>query len=497
MGLGVEMNELEKREDMLSQRRDVVRSFLGSTVTDLRAGGGAIYDLEAEFQKTKNNRSAVVPIVISVVIVIVTMGSWWLTAVIDREARKVSVDISAFEDLNLKDLLDVAKRSVEELDAVLRDISLLEGELSTGLSGVERELLAAKQLNAAAGLDAAALAARNAEADRVAASGVQALRERLEPQIAEKYALKEELERRIAAYDQRSLAQAKQQQETMDNQQRLFDLEKQELTAFYEKRITALEKAVKDEKAAGDERVRRTSDTLTTRYTREMAAAVALYNPSWTDAAAEGVAMAAERLTPAAVLRDSASLPSELPIRTSEYAAASNSYDDFRAALERLQSVPYKNSIPSYLKAAESAGNALAASYDNLATRAAAVIRERESVIAARDAQVASLKAELAFEQAERVRVEFGLAALSRREGDAGYVLDQRDQNRLLLYIDPIYTITGRTRAWAFREADEPVAELIVWKEASGIVGSVTSIEDGITLQPFDRILLGPSEVTR
>jgi hypothetical protein len=75
----------------------------------LRAGGGPGYDLVTEFRRTKKNFPPMVPSP-SGGHTDLHRASWAITSAIDRQARSVSVDIQAFEDLNLKDLLDQARR---------------------------------------------------------------------------------------------------------------------------------------------------------------------------------------------------------------------------------------------------------------------------------------------------------------------------------------------------------------------------------------------------
>jgi hypothetical protein len=488
------MSDREQKGLAPTKRRDEVRVFLERGSEVLRAGGGPTYDLATEYAKTRKNRTVFVPLIIGAVILAVAAAALVTTSLIDAQTRRVSVDITAFEDLNLKDLLDVAKRNIEEMDRAILERDALEKELASGLDGIALELASLRKVNQSLGLSAAELAAKSRETEAPLLAKEKALRQRLEPLIIDVKQRIADLEVRIAAYDQRGLEQARKQQEALDNQDQKFAIEKQQLTDQYEAQIAQLEKTLAAERREADARVQRTAAALTDRYTRELAAMEAKYNPSWDDAKAQAMAASADRTPAAPLLPVPAALPAEFPLPASVHGDFQAAFGSLREALARLRTVPYINAVPSYLKASEAATGDMAAGYLKLLDAAVAAIRDRNAGISARDGTIGRLTASLDHTQAVRGQFDYGLSFFSRSEGDAGFVVDPRDGQNILVFVDPLYQNVDSVRAWVFRTDDAPVAELILHRRGAEVVGTVVKIETDMTLLPFDRILLGTVE---
>lgn len=486
------MNELEPRENALVKRRDEINLFLGKSVEKLRAGGGPGYELVTEFRKTKKNFSPIVPISIGVVVMVFIGASWFITSAIDKQARSVSVDIQAFEDLNLKDLLDQAKTTMNDLNAALAELSALENEMDAEIARVRDEKASATALAGTLGPEEARN--RRSAIDAEAAEKERAVRIDFERRISEKRKTVKSLQERAAAYDARSVEEARKQQETLDNQQRLFNIEKDKLTASYEKRLSAADAKLKNEKADGAARLKQAITQLTDRYERqlaqltaryekELAETTASYNPTWTDERGMELASANPKAPRPAAIRAPDRAPIGSPVGIEELRRVAGQYDDLRFLIGRLRAVPYLNSVPGALSAADSSAAALAGSYARLVGDASEETRRRDERIA---------RLEESLSQA-RTRIDsylFAFSGFARDNNEAGFVLDSRNPARVVLYIDPFFQFADGTSAWAFRAVDKPIAELTLRREGDVFVARVERAEAGFSLQPFDRILL-------
>ncbi len=116
MGDDNEIRQLIRRESeaFLHQAR--------KQTTDL----GTRYDFEAEFSRTKKNRQLLVTFVTLATIVLFGGAAFLTARLIQERTRSMPVDVQAFEDINLRDLLDTAKRNESDLDRAKLELKALE-----------------------------------------------------------------------------------------------------------------------------------------------------------------------------------------------------------------------------------------------------------------------------------------------------------------------------------------------------------------------------------
>ncbi|HCM28963.1 MAG: hypothetical protein A2Z99_11640 [Treponema sp. GWB1_62_6] len=495
------MSDIDTRDLVETQRRDEVLLFLGKKTEKLRAGGGGAYDLISEYRKTRKNRSALVPLLIIAVITVFILASFLVTRSIDSQSRKVAVGIDNFQDLNLRDLLDLAKKSVDELDASVRELAGVEASLQSELDGLSIARAAALSVADAMGLSPSDLSRRRAAITAEYGAKQQALRNAYAPRIAAKRQEVSAFQERVAAYDAGSLEQARKQQESLDNERQLFELEQKKLTDFYEGRLEELQRTLKTEKADGAARLESAIRDLTKRYERELAEMVAKFNPVLGDARSVALLAAADPALPRPTVPSApAAAPKGSPIGLEAIRATASRYDDLHYLIGRLRDVPYINSIPPALAAADAAGAELARGYAGLLSESSSAIvlreqriAERDQRIVERDQRIVRANEALAAEKARLDSYAYALSRYARGESDAGLIVDARDSSRVLVFIDPAYQIADGMTAWVFRSADEPIAELRFKKTGDELVARVEKMEEGQEIQPFDRILLSLS----
>jgi len=505
------MNELETRSAADVRRREEIKLFLGRASEKLRAGGGAGYDLISEYRKTRKNRSLLVPLSIIVVLLVFVGVSWLVTRSIDASARRVTIDIEAFEDLNLKDLLDLAKNSSESLERASYELATLEAALAAELSRLREQRDAA--LAVAKAMGTAEFEKRRITIEAAEKEGERVARAKYEPLIKEKRLEIAALQEQIASYDSRSIEEAKKQQEVLNNQAQLFELEKQRLIALYEERVSALEKNLQTEKSTGAARLDAAIADLGKLHKQEMADLTVKYNPVWSDERSVSLASSADASTSPKVppnprsLRTS-DLPAGSPIGLEDFRASMAKYEQLRFLVGKLRTVPYINSIPGTLAAAEFTAADFATSFTGLLDKSASASRAfstkiadlEASLVATRtryEAEAARLVAAQAIVQATLDKAKGSLdsyswafSSFARGENEAGFIVDSRNPTRLLLFIDPVYKVEDGTSAWVFRSVDAPVAEIKLRREGDAFIGSVERTEAGQAIQPFDRILL-------
>jgi len=477
------------------RRRDEVLLFLGKETEKLRAGGTATYDLVSEYRKTKANRTPIVILSMLAATAIIIGISFFVTRIIDSHSRSVSIDIQSFEDLNLRDLLDVAKRNIDEQDRLSIELTSLESDLQAKVDRVEDQKKASIVLADAMGLSPSDYTKRLKAIEAEVESARRTIRAEHEPLIFAKRQEFAALQEKIAAYDTRSLEQAKKQQENLDNQQNLFELEQKRLASVYEERIASLENALKTEKSDGNRRLSTAISQLTLRYEKELANLTALYNPAWKG---DRAAILVSSSTGNSDLQSSVPIKRPdipriaddslkgAPIDSATIREAVARYDDVRLLIGRLREVPYINSVPGALAAMDSASADIAKNYVDLLAAAASSVRSR-------DARILKLETAVSDSLKRNDSYAYALASYSRGENEVGFIVDARNTNSIIVFMDPLYRITEGTEdssAWVFRADDQLIAELRLRRIGDSTIGRLEHLEAGQQIQAFDRILL-------
>jgi hypothetical protein len=217
-----------------------VQLFLHDSLKAIRQESQTPYSLNVEFAKTRKNRDFFVPGIIFAVVVLVLAGALVVTTRINRASRNVSVDIAVFEDLNLKNVLDMAKKAEDRLESVGQKRMTVQSDFQSNLSSLK--------LQRRSELDVLA-AQRMTDAERTRRTGEITRRYSvLENKLDAGYrndlaALDRELEdakKQVESFDKKRVEEANQQKQVLDNQRDLFELERKKMQTSYEAEISDL-----------------------------------------------------------------------------------------------------------------------------------------------------------------------------------------------------------------------------------------------------------------
>lgn len=461
--------------------------FLGDDGKKLRAGGGELYDVDKEFRKTRKNRSLLVPLSLVVMVILMSGLAWGITGMINRRAKSVEVDIRSFEDLKLRDLLDSAKRYDADLDRATRELAALEGDRQSRLESIEEKRRADLALLEAVNLPEDERARRRRNIEGEAAAAARTVRAALETVIQEKKIEIAAVQKKIASYDARSVEEARKQQEVLDNQQRLYELEKQRLTSFYQERLASLEDALRQEQIQGRRAVERAIAELSAAHKREVTELTARYNPAWKaeEPAAQVLSRAASLGPGAALPLPQRTAPPGSPVAAERVRAFAETYDGLRLVLLRLAETPYLNSVPQALSTADASAASLGQEYLTLLAASA-------QAVSSRNARIGELERSMAEARLRLDAVATALTVYVRSVNAAGIVVEGSGKTDIALFIDPQYmvdAVSGRS-AWIFRGDDEPVAEVVLERRGETVFCRILRMEDSMAVLPFDKVLL-------
>ncbi|TVR71569.1 MAG: hypothetical protein EA427_04375 [Spirochaetaceae bacterium] len=455
------------------------------------------YDLETEFAKTKRNRSVVIPLAVVGLILIFGVVVAGVTRYIQSSSLAITVDIDDFADVNLRDILDEAQRLQNQLEVAQRELRDLQEQRDVQIRQFERARDREIGLLAESPLGSAARTAREQELRNEAEQQIAAVRVETEPAIQELQERIADLQDRIAQYDSRQLEQAREQEEILNNQQRLFELEMAEvrdryerqierLTSDYEREISELEQFQAEFERTIRMRHSEELARLRARHADEIAALTLSFNPRMDGEALQPLLDAAP---PAGITAFTGPGPfrpvlqEEGAASPGDYRAVQRQYEDFLLLLDRMRAIPFQNSVPPLLEQLDFRARDLVRQYDRIWRALGDSVQERDGIIARRDETIENQQ--LAID-----RYNFSLNELSRFQGDTGYVIDPRDPEAVVVYVNPILTVVPGMVGYVFRRDDEFVGTIRFTGGAGGFTARVEETVEELEIRAFDKVLI-------
>ncbi len=460
MGDDNEIRALIRRESETSLKR----ALLETTAV------GAKYDFEFEFAQTRKNRSLMV--VGATVLTILALGAaaFGVVKIVERQTATAPVELKAFEDLNLKDLLDTAKRNETDMNLAKQNLLKLDYDLRSSLDSVDRDYAAA--------VESSRLQGGAGESSRISAAGIVRNTKRQQLQAAYNVASAKikaqiaEIQSRIDKYDQRLMDQANQQQAILDNARRVFEMEKKRQADLYETRIA-------------DQESRRKADMAQlTRQRDELAAALtARYNPTFSDERSAGLlAGTFPKSQPSAAQTLPPYLEQNGFIDAGGGGKLDRSLSDFLYISGKLRAVPYINSVPPALARMETeAFNSIVAYRASLAKAAGG--------LKARDDQISQLQERAKVIQANLDRFNWAVSEYVQENREGGYVLDPRDPENISVAINPAVPVVDQSTGYVVR-GDKAIATVVFRVSGDATTAKVVEVVAGEALKPFDTILV-------
>jgi hypothetical protein len=342
-------------------------------------------------------------------------------------------------------------------------------------------------------LSQAQLNNRIAEFENQAETEIAALNEEYQPQIEEIQARITDLQERIAEYDSRQLEQAREQQEVLNNQNRLHELEMQELREDYEAQIEELTASYEREISELEQYQAEFEQSIRQRHANEIARLVRLYNPSFGDESVAdllGVPETSAASGFASVGPYDSLLSQEGIISRRRFTQMDEQFGNVRDLIARLQQVPYENSVPSALTQIDRRTRDLLAQYEQIREGLQDTVFSRDQVIREREATIADRDETISQRDARISEFLFALDQFSRVNGDTGYILDPRNEDNIVVYINRIRNVSAGSIGYVFRRDDEFVGTVRFEDHDGRITARLVDTAEDMQLRAFDKILI-------
>jgi len=334
------------------QRHKEVLLFLNEELNRLQTTNSAdSYNLEEEYAKTKKNKSLFSFLIIAISIIIVFLASWGISAHIKKQNQEIKVNLSEFEGLNIKNLLDSVSKVQSNYDNAMKNKTNIISDRDLALRKAEEkrdsDLFLLESLN----LEGAQFTERKDKILEEYENSIKLVNEFYNPQLILADNELAEYKKQLDEYDTAKLEAARQQEQALDSERRVHQLEIDKISGDYEARISEIQEAMELERKNNSEQIRSAVSEVSQKYLNE----IAKLDPDLkNDKMAYTVSVLAASETESF---DSKKIIEENAIKDESVAQGlklfQDSYSQYSSVLEPFENIPYKHSLPSYIKASK------------------------------------------------------------------------------------------------------------------------------------------------
>ena len=352
-------------EQKSNQIHKEVMLFLGEELERIhQSSSEQAYDIKKEYEKTKSNHSPFTALVLTGCFIVVFLIAFIITKTISVHNEEIKVSVTAFEDLNLKNLLNTVGAAQSNYDNAVKRRVTIESDMTIRLNAAEDTLkndifvVESMDLRSKKKYDTLMEAAQLKYDETIAA-----IKEEYEPMLIQADKEVEEYKKQLAEFDIAKIEAAKEKEKALDSERRVKELEQQKIKNQYESRISELDSKLAETQRRSSENMRAAVSSVSEQYQAQLEQ----LDPKLNDAKASSI-IANARTSPAADFNGAASMNAR-GVSGQQVAAAVNDYqqlyDDYKYLDKAVASLPQKNSIPSYVSASHSLVNKMGETFVN------------------------------------------------------------------------------------------------------------------------------------
>ena len=339
----------DNKVDKKMHQHNEVLLFLKDELQPLSHDKPHSYDLETEYAKTRKNKTTSIWILMIAAVIVVGLFAFGISKYVDYTNNNIKININAFDDLNLRSLLDVVGQSKDKYDTAVKEKSELEAELAYGTKQAEQKKEADLFTLQSLKLNPKETNKRAAVIRKEYDDTITALHAQYDVQIDAKQNLINHYKEKLDEYDSNKVTQAKEQEAAVDSQRQLNEFEKKQLIMKYENEIDKLRGQMNSSQQDSFDRQKQAVKVITNEYQARIDA----LDPTIADD--KGIISRATAQKQNETYQGTTFMYQLNPYASEDYRQAITDtgkiLDDFKSAASVVQSVPQKKSIPLYVKA--------------------------------------------------------------------------------------------------------------------------------------------------
>ena len=354
-------------EQKSNQIHKEVMLFLGKELERIhQTSSEQTYNIEKEYAKTRKNHSPFSALMLIGCFLVVLAIAFIITKTISSKNEDISVSVAAFDDLNLKNLLNTVGAAQTNYENAVKKRATIEGDMSVKLKAADEtrtnDLFVIESMTRLTKKKKAEL---EAEADKKYKEAVAAIHEEYDGQLVQADKEIQEYKSQLAEFDAAKVQAAQEKEKALDTERRVKELEQKKIKDQYELRISELNQKLADTQKRSSEDMRRAVGSVSEQYQAE----IALLDPKLNDSKA-GKIIAETKKSSAADFNGASTLNAR-GITSQSLTGAMNDYqklyDDYKYLNKAVAALPQKNSIPSYVAASRKLVNQMGVAFTNTA----------------------------------------------------------------------------------------------------------------------------------
>ena len=480
-------NEKQIKRDLIEKSKS---EFLPAEFHDPDSGV-VTYSIEEEYAKTQKNRNLRLYGFVLLFFAAIAVASLVWVVVLQRQGDNLVVDISDFKDVKAVDIVKRIQELEIRINELKYELKAINEKRDDELSRLNREFKS--QREALLAVDDEVLRDESADSDSATETSVfedePSVEEAPETESGstkESSVAKSSSKYEVAGVDSRfrskssvirekyDLLAEKKEDEIRKAEEELANLKKKagadvelagtilgEKDELYNLQMNKMRKEYEDQK----------SET-TRKHQDELDQIVNRYNPHFTESRLQ--AIIGRRVInvriPSEILSGvEKDLQRERAVTKEDISQLRKSVSNEMALLKKLKSVPYTNSVPRSLLHMESFTKITVAIYDRTVAKLVERVRRKNAMINA---------------------YNYAFSSKVKRDGENGFVLDARNKNRIIMYIDDTYEIRDGDTAYIFRSDESEIATVTIEKGPDLYYGKVVTMTADARINPFDKIML-------
>ncbi|HBE76264.1 MAG TPA: hypothetical protein DDW65_00545 [Firmicutes bacterium] len=401
-----------------------------------------VYSLSDEFAKSKKNKNILVYALITLYITVIGVGAFFLTTLEDNKSKRVEVNIAEFRQFNLFELLTEKKENEEKL-------TKLQQELVEMRANSLKEIQKLSPVN-----QQKAIAELNEKMKKLEADYQQ--------KIASKEVSIRVLERSITGEQQQAIKITQDNQSQLKNYQTMNQMQGAELVRINTEYAAKISKLTADHQAEIDN-LKKDNQKLINELTLR-------YNPVYSRGEIATIINSKLGNTSANSLNKyNTTLTNSGIFDQQNFDQLRKKIQGQQVILGQLQQIPYTNSMPLALDKLDKLSQSIIGDYETLWGGLANRVDTDNSYLNS---------------------YEYAVNYLSMTRRESGFIIDARDMNRIVIFVDRAYSIKNGDTAYVFKNDDTPVAKLELILDHGRVIAKVKEILKPVKIEPFDKILL-------
>lgn len=487
-----EINAISSNED------SKVHLFLRESLKAIRHIDQKPYNLDAEFAKTRKNKDYFVVLVLFVAVFIIVLGAWIITSRINESSRNVPVDIAVFEDLNLKNVLDLAKKAEDTLVKTVDERNSLQINYQSELLNVRSQKKSELEIISSMKLSDMERARRNTAIETQYVGKEQAVKASYQQRFAVVDRALAEARKQVESFDTKRVEEARAQQMMLNNQRDLYELEKSEMKKSFEGELSALRTrmtVIQEENA-------KLKTTQIKDLIDEYQGHLATLDPVLEDPDAGGymsaVAPYAKPAVPFSAIPKN--IPSDFTFGSVDFSTVRKGYRGIDYLLTALSGIPYENGVHDYVLAAHKIALLVGDANERMLISSFLRLEQDEKNLALAQEKIAGMEKTLAENDTAIVEKQNVLSTYEKALGEfalankyAGFILDVSNPASLRVLIVPDQKedlfLAGNPDVYVYRDTRTFIATLTLSQNDDAIEATLVKLEKNKEIRAMDYIV--------